>query len=175
MFDGPLTQDKNARMKWGSRCKKKIRWFHWQNCGKFSNTGGFKSRHQAEGEKFTVFRKKCLSIRDFCRGLWEKKSLLWEIVHLSRKWLVQIIWNIKWHGTKEKPKSCIFSTQKPPKWCPRTIFSLSNYFYSVTNFRVWMSWPWKSKKFQVIFTIISMHWFELWRIKNVLMLRSWNL
>ena len=91
--------------------------------GKFSNTGGFKSRHQAEGEKFTVFRKNCLSIRDF--------------------WL--------------------------------TVFSLSNYFYSVTNFRIWKSWPWKSKKFQVIFTIISMHWFELWRIKNVLMLRSWNL
>ena len=128
-----------------------------------------------KGKNPQFSEKNCLSIRDFCRGLWDKKSLLWEIVHLSRKWLVQIIWNIKWHGTKEKPKSCIFSTQKPPKWRPRTIFSLSNYFYCVTNFRVWKSWPWKSKKFQVIFTIISMHCLELWRIKNVLMLRSWNL
>ena len=169
MFDGPLTQDKNARMKWGSRCKKKIRWFHWQNCGKFSNTGGFKSRHQAEGEKFTVFRKNCLSIRDFCRRLWDKKSLLRERVHLSREWPVQIICNIKWHGTKQKPKSCIFSKQKPSKWRPRTIFSVSNYVYSVTNFRVWKSWPWKSTKFQVICTCL-----ELWRILNVLMLRAWN-
>ena len=54
-------------------------------------------------------------------------------MHLSREWLVQIICNIKWHGTKEKPKSCIFSKQKPSKWRPRTIFSVSNYVYSVTN------------------------------------------
>ena len=93
-----------------------------------------------KGKNSQFSEKNCLSVRDFCRGLWDKKSLLWEIAHWFRKWLVQIICNIKCHGTKEKPISCIFSTQKPPKWRPRTIFSVSNYVYSVTNFRVWKSW-----------------------------------
>ena len=127
-----------------------------------------------KGKNSQFSEKNCLSIPDFCRGLWAKKSLLWEMVHLSRKWLVQIICNIKWHCTKEKPKICIFSTQKPSKWRPRTIFSVSNYLYRVTNFRVWKSWLWKSTKFQVQFTIIWMHCLELWRIMTVLMLSAWN-
>ena len=36
---------------------------------------------------------------------------------------------------KKSQKVVSSQRKKPPKWRPRTIFSVSNYVYSVTNFK----------------------------------------
>ena len=132
----PKQKCKNKMRKWLWKENKMVSliklWYvfkHWR----------FQESTTSRRGKIYSFQEKLFKYSRLCRGLWDKKSLFWEIVHLSRRCLVQIICNIKWHGTNKKPKSFIFSTQKPPKWRP--IFSVSNYVYSVTNFRVWKSWP----------------------------------
>ena len=52
---------------------------------------------KTEGENEVVLRKPALSIRDYCHGLWYRKTLLLAIVHLPRKRLVQRTYILKWH------------------------------------------------------------------------------
>ena len=68
------------------------------------NASGYKTRRENRREKGTS------SIRDFCHGLWSRKSLLLVIVHLPRKRLVQETYILKWHYTVETARRCNLST-----------------------------------------------------------------
>ena len=73
------------------------------------NASGYKIDAKTEGKK-VLLGKLASSIRDFCHGLWSRKSLLLVIVHLPRKRLVQETNILKWHYTVERARSCNLST-----------------------------------------------------------------
>jgi len=73
------------------------------------NASVYKTRRENRRKK-VLLRKLASSIRDFCHGLWSRKSLLLVIVHLPRKRLVQETYILKWHYTVERARRCNLST-----------------------------------------------------------------
>ena len=69
------------------------------------NASGYKTRCENRRGKGSA-KKICSSIRDFCRGLWYRKSLLLVMVQLSRKRLVEESYILKWHYTVERARRC---------------------------------------------------------------------
>ena len=115
----------------------------------------------------------CSSIRDFCRGLWDKKSPLLDIAYLSRRWLVQIICNIKDMALKKSKK--VVSWQR--KHYQNGVPGLFLEFLIVLTVSLILVFQVLALKQYKIANYICYHFdalFELWRIMNVWMLRACN-